>query len=191
MESPPGLPPATRRRSPISARSGRRGKRVIVTIGSLTRQKNHAVVIDALPAIAERHDVIVVLVGEGPELSALAERASALGVADRVQFRGYLSDASSVLEAADLLVQPSLTESFGIAVIEAFRAGVPVVASHIPALSGLVGDTNCGWMFDPASPDDLARLSSAPRSRRSTGRAGRHGRQERVSTSTITLRSIA
>lgn len=136
---PSGLEHVQRRRA--------HGARVLVTIGSLTRQKNHAVVIEALPSLVKRHDVMALLVGEGPELSALRARAVDLGVSDRVHFAGYLAEASSVLAIADVLVQPSLTESFGIAVAEAFRAGVPVVASDIPALAELLGGA-CGWMFD-------------------------------------------
>ena len=155
---PYGIPKATPIREALVDLQTLRetGKRIIVTIGSLTAQKNHAVVIDALPAIARQHDVVAVMIGEGPELPSLRKRAASLGIAERVQFRGYMEQAHAALNAADLLVQPSLTESFGLAVIEAYRAGVPVVASRIPALSEIVGDANCGWMFDPASPSGLA-----------------------------------
>jgi glycosyltransferase involved in cell wall biosynthesis len=148
-----------------------RGTRIIVTIGSLTRQKNHAVVIEALPAIAARHDAMVVLVGEGPELAPLSKRADELGVGGRTRFCGYVSEAATALGAADLLIQPSLTESFGIAVIEAFREGVPVVASDIAALSELVADTNCGWTFDPNSAKELAAAVDAALSQPANERA--------------------
>lgn len=144
---PAGLEHLQRRRT--------QGARVLVTIGSLTRQKNHAVVIDALPRLAERHDVMALLVGEGPELPELRARAVDLGVSDRVHFAGYIAEASNVLAVADVLVQPSLTESFGIAVAEAFRAGIPVVANDIPALAELLAGGACGWMFDGNDADDL------------------------------------
>lgn len=137
------------------------GTKVLLTIGSLTVQKNHSILIEALPDIVRRHDCIAVLVGEGPQISVLRDRANALGVAGRVRFSGYVSDASSMLSIADLFVQPSLAESFGMAVVEAYRAGVPVVASHIPALMELVADTNCGWTFDAESPMALASAVDA------------------------------
>lgn len=146
---PAGLDHLQRRRA--------QGTRVLVTIGSLTRQKNHAAVIDALPLLVERHDVMALLVGEGPEMSQLRARTVDLGVSDRVHFAGYVAEASSVLAIADVLVQPSLTESFGIAVAEAFRAGVPVVANNIPALAELLAGGACGWMFDAFDADDLVR----------------------------------
>jgi glycosyltransferase involved in cell wall biosynthesis len=78
-----------------------------------------------------------------------------------VRFCGYVEDAASVLAIADLLIQPSLAESFGVAVVEAFRAGVPVAASRIPPLMELVADTNSGWMFREDSPQDLATTVTA------------------------------
>lgn len=145
---PPSLQPVVERR--------RQGSRVLVTIGSLTAQKNHAVAIDALPSILEAHDVDVVLAGEGPEMGPLRARAEARGVGPRVHCLGYVPSASAVLDIADLLVQPSLTESFGIAVVEAFRARVPVVVSDVPALAELVTPEDIGWRFDPQRPDALA-----------------------------------
>lgn len=132
-----------------------RGMKVIMTIGSLTPQKNHAVVIRAMPALP---NVIAVLVGEGPETDRLAALATSLGVADRVCLAGYHANASSALSVADVFIQPSLTESFGVSVIEAFRDGVPVIASHIAALTELVRDTKCGWTLDPESSGELATV---------------------------------
>ncbi len=132
------------------------GTKVLVSIGSLTPQKNHRLIIDALPAISAQHDVIAVLIGEGPELDQLRDRAAALGLGSRVRFCGYQPAAASALAVADLLVQPSLAESFGVAVVEAFRAHVPVAVSSIPPLHELVADTNCGWTFSAHSPESLA-----------------------------------
>lgn len=134
----------------------RRGARVLATIGSLTPQKNHLVVIEALPRVLERFYAELVLVGEGEETERLRARAQALGVGHRVHFVGYLEGASAVLDIADVLVQPSLTESFGIAVLEAFRARVPVVASDIPALNELVRPSRTGWRFDAQRHDTLS-----------------------------------
>ncbi|MGE0039824.1 MAG: glycosyltransferase family 4 protein [Vicinamibacterales bacterium] len=144
--------------APLAARRDM-SARVLLTIGSLTSQKNQQVLIEALPAIARAREVVALLVGEGPETAALGARAVALGVGDRVWFTGYLPDATAVLPLADLLVQPSRTESFGMAVIEAFRARVPVAASAIPALAELVRPGETGWRFDADEPADLARAA--------------------------------
>jgi glycosyltransferase involved in cell wall biosynthesis len=136
------------------------GTKVLLSIGSLTPQKNHRLIVDALPAITSRHSVLVVMIGEGPELERLREHADSLGVGDRVRFCGYMHEAASALSMADILIQPSLAESFGVAVVEAFRAGVPVAASTIPPLMELVSDTGCGWTFREDSPELLAAAVS-------------------------------
>ncbi|MDP1569129.1 MAG: glycosyltransferase family 4 protein [Vicinamibacterales bacterium] len=135
-----------------------RGARLLVTIGSLTAQKHQRALIDALPQVRQRHDVVAILVGEGPELEPLRARAEELGVAPHVVFTDYLPEAASVLRIADLLVQPSTTETFGLAVVEAFRADVPVVANDIPALRELVAGYGAGWLFDAETPGSLAEV---------------------------------
>lgn len=161
--------------SPLADLPERRaaGTRILLAIGSLTAQKNQRLIIEALPEVARRQDVLAVFVGEGPELDALTRRAAELGLQDRVRFAGYVTHAAATLQIADLLIQPSLAESFGLAVVEAFRAEVPVAVSTIPPLLELVADTGCGWTFSPDSPAQLAAaihtvLSLAPHERGAT-----------------------
>lgn len=155
--------------------AGRRkdGTKVLLSIGSLTAQKNHRAIIAALPQIVRGHDIVAVLVGEGPELDSLAAQARALGVADRVRLVGYLPEAASVLAIADVLIQPSLAESLGVAVIEAFRAGVPVAVNRIPALIELVGNDERGWTFDASAPGTLVIAVERMLASRDEGRTQR------------------
>ena len=69
---------------------------------------------------------------------------------------GYWPDASRRLPLFDLLAVPSSTEGQGLVVLEAFRAGVPVVASHIPALTELIDDGCHGLIFAPVTATALA-----------------------------------
>ncbi len=70
-----------------------------------------------------------VIVGDGPERSALEALATSLGVADRVAFRGRLApdDAVATARRASLFVLPSIDEAFGVAYVEAMAAGVPAI----------------------------------------------------------------
>lgn len=133
------------------------GAAVIACIGSITANKNQRLLIEALPRVSFK-PVVVVFVGEGPDTAELQARAGELGVGDRVFFLGYQPQAATLLPEADWLVQPSRTEGQGLAVLEAFRAGVPVVASDIPALRELVRDGDTGCLF---RSDDAAALASA------------------------------
>jgi glycosyltransferase involved in cell wall biosynthesis len=102
----------------------------LVTVAHLVARKRHADVIAVLPRLAERHPGLrYVIVGDGPERAALAARANALGVAERVEFRGALAPADAVqaARAATLFVLPSVDEAFGVAFVEAMAAGVPAI----------------------------------------------------------------
>ena len=67
--------------------------------------------------------------GDGPEAEALLWQAEDLGVSDRVRFAGWREDPTEVIGAADAFVLPSRDEPLGNALIEAWRVGVPSVAS--------------------------------------------------------------
>ena len=134
-----------------------RGARVIGCIGSVTPNKNQRLVVEALPLLRDAN-AVAVFIGEGGE--ALAAQAAALGVGDRVITCGYQPDAARWLPLMDLLALPSRTEGQGLVVLEAFRAGVPVVASDIPPLAHLVRDGRSGFLFEP---DDAGALAAAIR----------------------------
>ena len=70
-----------------------------------------------------------VLVGDGPQRVALVRKAADLRIGDRVHFLGTRTDIPNLLAAADVYVQPSRWEGFGIAALEAMAAGLPVILS--------------------------------------------------------------
>jgi glycosyltransferase involved in cell wall biosynthesis len=128
------------------------GQKVVGCIGSVTLNKNQLLLLHALQSVDA--GVVAVFLGEGSE--RLLERAMEMGVEGRVIACGYQPHASRWLRLFDLLVVPSLTEGQGLVVIEAFRAGVPVVASDIPAMLELIDDGRTGWLFEGESASSLA-----------------------------------
>lgn len=105
------------------------GTPIILTVGSLKAEKNHALLIRAFARLAASRSARLVLVGAGPvesELRALAERE---GVADRVDFAGFTTDPSPFYAAADLFVLSSDYEGYPLVLIEALGAGLPVVST--------------------------------------------------------------
>lgn len=89
--------------------------------------------LDLLRAFAQANfqDALLIFAGEGPLRAQLQEEASALGVADRVRFLGFVNQTQlpAIYAAADLMVLPSTYEPFGVVVNEAMLCGCPVVAS--------------------------------------------------------------
>jgi glycosyltransferase involved in cell wall biosynthesis len=102
----------------------------LVTVANLIERKRVADVIRAVALLAgEWPQLRHVVVGDGPERTALGALATSLGVADRVAFLGRLApdDAVATARRASLFVLPSTDEAFGVAYVEAMAAGVPAI----------------------------------------------------------------
>lgn len=122
-------------------------------LGALVPHKAHA---DLLDAIALAGGPPGEIAGDGPLRASLEARARALGLGDVVRFVGAIDDVPGWLARRDLLVHPSREEGLGQAVLEAFCAGVPVVATQAGGLAELVLPGVLGLAVPPRSPRHLA-----------------------------------
>jgi glycosyltransferase involved in cell wall biosynthesis len=98
----------------------------------------------------------LVFAGDGAERAACEALARELGVADRCHFLGVRRDVPELLALADLLVLPSIAEQFGICLLEAFAAGVPVVASRVGGIPEVARDGIDALLVPPGDPVALA-----------------------------------
>lgn len=128
---------------------------VIAALGRLHRNKAFDVL---LAALAQLPGAWLWLAGTGPEEAALRAQADRLGIADRVRFFGWRSDAGAVLAAADVLVCPSRHEPLGNVVLEAWAARRPVVAAASAGPASLVRDGESGLLV---AIDDASALAAA------------------------------
>ena len=104
----------------------------LLSVGTLERRKNHRVLVEALALLDARSTPPLVLVGrDGGEAKALRILSAARGVAGQVRIlQGVASrDLPAVYQGASLFLYPSLFEGFGMPIVEALSAGVPVVCS--------------------------------------------------------------
>ncbi len=138
------VPPAVRA-LPMIDRAAARGalglgtdEFVVAWVGRLDPVKHVGLVVDAAEHLADVAAVFV-LAGDGPEEAALRRRVAGSAATGRVRLLGWRADVGTVLAAADAFLFPSLTEGLPNAVLEAMWAGLPVVASDIPALRELAG----------------------------------------------------
>lgn len=130
---------------------------VIVCVGRLVAGKGQRFLVDAMPAILERvPSATLLLVGAGPERSALEERVRALGLQQRVCFAGERPDVPALLAAASLFVLPSLAEGIPLALLEAMAAGKPVVATAVPGNLDVIVDERYGRLVPAADSGALA-----------------------------------
>ena len=122
------------------------------------RHKNHLRLVDAL-AILKRKGVRidVVCTGAVSEFQGvIVERMRSLGVADQIRFLGFVpeQELASLYHLARLLIFPSLFEGFGLPLVEAFEAGLPVACSNSSALPEVAG--NCALLFNPSDPEEMS-----------------------------------
>lgn len=101
---------------------------VLISIGELNWNKNHAVVVEALGKL-KKENLYYLICGEGIEKDDLLEQAKRLGIEHQVILTGFRSDIPEILKAADAMAFPSLREGLGLVAIEAMASGVPVIAS--------------------------------------------------------------
>jgi L-malate glycosyltransferase len=106
---------------------------LLLMAARLDLQKGQNIIVSALPKLP---GVRLAMAGSGPEKDNLLALGRQLGVADRLHFLGHVGrqDLTDLYRAASLFVFPSSWETFGLAGVEAAMAGLPVVASDIPAL---------------------------------------------------------
>ncbi|GIM91665.1 glycosyltransferase family 4 protein [Paractinoplanes toevensis] len=151
--------------------------RGILCVGRLERYKRVDRVIRAMTHLGDDHRLDVV--GAGPARDELEQLARRLGLSDdRVRFHGRLPEDvfAARMAAAAAAVSASAHEAFGMAVADALAAGLPTVASFIPAHRELAVMAGSGVPLWLVNPDDEVALADALRLAASTGRAdlGRH-----------------
>jgi glycosyltransferase involved in cell wall biosynthesis len=126
-------------------------------IANFTGSKDHATAIAAMHELAGRGvRAHLLLIGVGPDLEQarwLAQQGSASG---KIHFLGARSDARRLLGLADLYIHPGRGEGFGLAVVEAMLAGVPVIAARDGAFVEYISHGRTGMLFCPGDVQDLA-----------------------------------
>lgn len=131
----------------------------VIFLGSLEPRKNVGILLDAWELLTARGRPVPELIlagGPGPGADALMGRITRPPLAGRVRYEGYLPDArrEAYYKQARLLVMPSLDEGFGLPVVEACAAGVPVLASRCGSLPEVGGDAPV--YLDPRDPEAWA-----------------------------------
>jgi glycosyltransferase involved in cell wall biosynthesis len=139
----------------------------IVSVARFEAPKDHATLLRALALLSDL-DWELELVGDGPLLPACRALAAYLGIAGRVRFSGYSPDVAAVLARAQIFALSSLSEALPRSVLEAMRAGLPVVASDVGGLSELVDNGGNGALIPPGDAGALSAalaglISDAPR----------------------------
>jgi len=143
--------PAQRNGHPAAARVQ------LLTVARLVRRKGLDDLLRAL-AILKDEPMHLTIQGTGADEQELQRLAVSLGVHDRVTFSGFRVREllPPVYQAADLFVMPSLSESFGLAVLEAMACGLPVIVSQVGGMVEYIEEGTNGLLVPPRDPAALA-----------------------------------
>jgi len=142
-----------------SSRNGRTGLEVL-SVGRLDGYKAIDRLVRAVPLLPAGSRLV--LVGDGSHRPELERQVDALGIADQVPFLGRVTreDLLAHYGSADVFASLSRYESFGLAVLEAAVAGLPVLASDLPAhqeVAGYMAPGRVQFVSQEASPREVAR----------------------------------
>jgi len=151
---------------------------IVLAAGRLSPEKGFDVLLEAVPAVLQRHPgTCFVLFGEGTERAKLEARAAELGLANKFIMPGFTADLDKYLPWAAVVVLPSYTEGLPNVALEASAAGVPIVATAVGGTPEVVKHDETGLLVPSGQPhalaDALNRLLASPELRRTMGAAGR------------------
>ena len=132
---------------------------VFGALGGFHREKGHRVLLNAFAMLRRMlpgQPMEMLLLGEGPEESALRLQARRLGVEPHVCFAGFQRRSAAWMMLMNCLVQPSLTGGMLNSVLEAMLLGIPVVATETGGVPDVIDDRETGLLVEPDSPVALA-----------------------------------
>jgi glycosyltransferase involved in cell wall biosynthesis len=137
-----------------------RGRRVLLCVGRIYPTKNQSWLVEQAPEIFERRpEVLLVLAGASTDeayAGRIREEIERLGIEDRVLLTGGLPPGDprliGLFQEAHTVVLPSLSETFGVVLLEAWAAGTPVIASRTSGALALIKHAENGWLFDLDHP---------------------------------------
>lgn len=155
------------------------GERIILHISTFRPVKRITDCIEILARVVSAVPSRLIMCGDGPERRDAEELAARLGVGDRVLFVGKQpqSKVREYLSITDVLLLPSLTESFGLAALEAMACEVPVIATRVGGIPEVIDEGGAGYMFEVGDVAGMAHkareILTDPAVQQRMGRRGR------------------
>lgn len=182
--------------APLRSELAPNGETLLVHVSNFRSVKRPADCVEILAKVLETDkNVRLVMVGDGPERSAVYYRAEQIGVKDHTLFVGKQANISDYLGVSDIFLLPSELESFGLAALEAQACELPVIATRIGGLPEVVNDGESGFLSDIGDvakmAEDTLKLVKNKDMRLAFGKRGRELAVERYSTEKIIPQYIA
>jgi L-malate glycosyltransferase len=133
------------------------GHKLITHVSNFREVKRVKDVVRVFARIRRAMPATLIMIGDGPERVDAENEARELGVNADIRFLGRLDSVASLLQASDLFILPSQTESFGLAALEAMACGAPVVATRAGGLPEVIDDELNGILEPVGSVEAMGR----------------------------------
>jgi len=131
--------------------------KIIMHISNFRPVKRVTDVVRVFKRVLDHMDARLVMVGEGPERMAAVGVAKQLGISDRIKYVGNYESIESIIPCADLIIQPSEHESFGLVPLEAMACRVPVVATASGGIVEVIEHGVSGYLCDVGDIEHMAQ----------------------------------
>ncbi len=182
--------------SPLRRELAPNGEKILIHVSNFRAVKRPVDCVEIFAKVLQKGgNARLIMVGDGPEYSAVHHRARTLNVLEKVEFVGKQPKIADYLGVADVSLLPSDMESFGLAALEAQACEVPVVASRVGGIPEVINDGETGFMSDVGDTekmsDDVLKLLNDDELRQSFGARGRELAVSRYSSEKIIPQYIA
>jgi glycosyltransferase involved in cell wall biosynthesis len=162
--------------TPLRSRPAQIPVKIVMT-ARFQEPKDQSTLIHAFSVVDKRTPAELVFVGSGPFLPQCQQLAREVGAAERIHFLGDRNDVDKVLEEAQIFVLLSRYEGLPISILEAMRAGLPVIATHVGGVPELIESGQTGFLVPSSDAQSvtecLSTLIANPELRAAMGNRGR------------------
>lgn len=152
---------------------------LIGNVARLSEEKDHFTLIEAFSRVVkEIKGAILMIVGDGPLMDSLKSKVRSLNLKEKVLFLGFRDDVQDLMKTFDIFTLSSTTEGISLTLLEAMRAGKPIVATDVGGNREVVSDQESGILVPKKNPEEMARaIIRILKDKRLAGKMGARGHE--------------
>ena len=145
--------------SSLKRRFAPRGEKLLAHVSNFRKVKNVGAVVEVFAKVNSVLPSRLLLIGAGPEMDGVRRQVTQFGLDDQVEYLGQVDNLEDILPVADLLLLPSLHESFGLVALEAMACGVIPLATDRGGAGEFIQDGLNGLLRDPLDIEGMVRAA--------------------------------